>query len=62
VVPPKQEATFDYAFIPSDAFIGRPLGLVVELQYVDQVGLQGEPKNIFFAFFDEKFSKISYPL
>jgi len=38
VVPPKQEATFDYAFIPSDAFIGRPLGLVVELQYVDQEG------------------------
>jgi translocon-associated protein subunit alpha len=35
-VTPKQEATFDYAFIPSDQFIGRPLGLVVNLHYVDQ--------------------------
>jgi len=37
-VSPKQEATFDYAFIPHESFIGRPLGLVVELQYVDQDG------------------------
>ncbi|KAI1711142.1 translocon-associated protein (TRAP), alpha subunit domain-containing protein [Ditylenchus destructor] len=26
-VQPKQEATFDYAFIPSEQFIGRPMGL-----------------------------------
>ncbi|KAH7698803.1 translocon-associated protein alpha [Aphelenchoides avenae] len=38
LVQPKQEATFDYAFIPSDQFIGRPLGLVVNLHYVDQDG------------------------
>jgi hypothetical protein len=30
-VAPKQEATFDYRFIPSDAFIGRPVGFVVSL-------------------------------
>nr|CAD2201879.1 unnamed protein product [Meloidogyne enterolobii] len=38
LVQPKQEATFDYAFIPSDVFIGRPLGLVVDLHYVDTDG------------------------
>lgn len=38
VVQPKQEATFDYAFIPSDQFIGRPLGLVVNLHYMDADG------------------------
>ena len=37
MVQPKEEATFDYAFIPSDAYIGRPLGLVVNLHYVDTV-------------------------
>jgi translocon-associated protein subunit alpha len=37
LVQPKQEATFDYAFIPSDVFVGRPLGLVVDLHYVDTV-------------------------
>ncbi|KAI3420240.1 hypothetical protein GPALN_003557 [Globodera pallida] len=37
-VQPKEEATFDYAFIPSDAFVGRPLGLVVNLHYVDTDG------------------------
>jgi len=38
-VPPKQEATFDFAFIPHESFIGRPLGLVVELRYVDGDGV-----------------------
>uniref|UniRef100_A0AC34R9L9 Origin recognition complex subunit 1 n=1 Tax=Panagrolaimus sp. JU765 TaxID=591449 RepID=A0AC34R9L9_9BILA len=34
-VPPKQEATFDFAFIPHESFIGRHYGLVVELHYSD---------------------------
>ncbi|VDM39807.1 unnamed protein product [Toxocara canis] len=38
VVAPKQEASFDYSFFPSDQFAGRPLGLVVELHYVDSEG------------------------
>lgn len=38
VVAPKQEATFDYALMPSEQFAGRPLGLVVELHYVDSEG------------------------
>jgi len=38
LVQPKQEATFDYAFIPSDAYTGRPLGLVVNLYYEDVEG------------------------
>ena len=38
VVAPKHEATFDYSFVPSDSFIGRPLGLVVNLNYVDADG------------------------
>uniref|UniRef100_A0A915Q261 Translocon-associated protein subunit alpha n=1 Tax=Setaria digitata TaxID=48799 RepID=A0A915Q261_9BILA len=38
VVSAKQEATFNYAFYPSDQFAGRPLGLVVELQYEDSDG------------------------
>ncbi|KAI6178545.1 Signal sequence receptor subunit alpha [Aphelenchoides besseyi] len=37
-VAPKQEATFDYRFIPSDAFIGRPVGFVVNLHYTDAAG------------------------
>jgi len=37
-VAPKQEATFDYRFIPSDAFIGRPVGFVVNLHYTDSAG------------------------
>jgi hypothetical protein len=37
LVPPKQEATFDYGFIPSENFAGRPLGLVVLLRYSDSV-------------------------
>ncbi|VDK47660.1 unnamed protein product [Gongylonema pulchrum] len=38
VVAVKQEATFSYAFYPSDQFAGRPLGLVVELHYEDNDG------------------------
>lgn len=38
VVSAKQEASFSYAFYPSDQFAGRPLGLVVELQYEDSDG------------------------
>lgn len=38
VVAPKQEATFDYRFIANEAFIGRPLGLVVNVHYTDPVG------------------------
>ncbi|KAL3997943.1 Translocon-associated protein (TRAP) alpha subunit family protein [Acanthocheilonema viteae] len=38
VVAAKQEATFNYAFYPSDQFAGRPLGLVVELRYEDSDG------------------------
>ncbi|CAD5211571.1 unnamed protein product [Bursaphelenchus xylophilus] len=37
-VAPKQEATFDYRFIPNEAFIGRPLGLTVNLHYTDSAG------------------------
>lgn len=29
---------FDYRFIPNDAFIGRPIGFVVNLHYTDSVG------------------------
>lgn len=39
VVQPKQEATFDYGFIPSENFAGRPLGLVVLLRYSDSDGV-----------------------
>jgi len=38
VVQPRQEGSFDYAFIPSEQFIGRPLGLVVNLHYTDADG------------------------
>jgi len=38
VVQPKQEATFDYGFVPSENFAGRPLGLVVNLRYIDTDG------------------------
>jgi len=39
VVPPKREATFDYAFFPSENYAGRPLGLVVNLRYEDSDGV-----------------------
>uniref|UniRef100_A0AAF5Q091 Translocon-associated protein subunit alpha n=2 Tax=Wuchereria bancrofti TaxID=6293 RepID=A0AAF5Q091_WUCBA len=46
VVAAKQEATFNYAFYPSDQFAGRPLGLVVELQYEDSDG-KGYKNTVF---------------
>jgi len=33
LVKNEQEATFEYAFTPSDVFAGRPFGLVVTMQY-----------------------------
>ena len=38
VVKSKQEATVAYSFIPADAFAGRPIGLVINLQYRDASG------------------------
>lgn len=38
VVKSKQEATVAYSFIPADAFAGRPIGLVINLQYRDSFG------------------------
>uniref|UniRef100_A0A1I7YZK4 Translocon-associated protein subunit alpha n=1 Tax=Steinernema glaseri TaxID=37863 RepID=A0A1I7YZK4_9BILA len=38
VVPAHQESTFEYAFIPNEAFSGRPFGLVVNLHYEDKEG------------------------
>ncbi|VDD96750.1 unnamed protein product [Enterobius vermicularis] len=38
LVAPKQEGSFDYAFFPPEQFMGRPLGLVVELHYEDSDG------------------------
>lgn len=37
VVEPGHESTFDYAFMPSDTYAGRPLGLVVNIRYSDVV-------------------------
>ncbi|XP_063240947.1 translocon-associated protein subunit alpha [Bacillus rossius redtenbacheri] len=38
VVKPRQQATFLYSFIPSEAFSGRPFGLNVNLNYRDAAG------------------------
>lgn len=40
VVLPGQEATFDYAFIPSDSYASRPFGLTINLNYKDSDGDQ----------------------
>ncbi|KAG8232542.1 hypothetical protein J437_LFUL012892 [Ladona fulva] len=37
VVPPSQEATLAYSFIPSETFAGRPFGLSVNLHYRDSL-------------------------
>lgn len=37
-VKPKQQATVIYSFIPADAFAGRPIGLVINLNYRDSFG------------------------
>ncbi|XP_050545303.1 translocon-associated protein subunit alpha [Daktulosphaira vitifoliae] len=39
-IPPGSEATIGYAFIPADAFAGRPFGLVINLAYRDYDGKQ----------------------
>ncbi|TKR94541.1 hypothetical protein L596_008812 [Steinernema carpocapsae] len=46
VVGPKQEATFDYAFVPNEAFASRPFGLVVNVHYEDKEG-QIYTNNVF---------------
>lgn len=38
VVKSKQQATVAYSFVPADAFAGRPIGLVINLQYRDAGG------------------------
>lgn len=37
-VPPSNEATLAYTFIPSEAFAGRPFGLNINLMYHDAAG------------------------
>jgi len=38
IVRGKQQATVAYSFVPADAFAGRPIGLVINLQYRDASG------------------------
>ncbi|XP_023028088.2 signal sequence receptor subunit 1 l(1)G0320 [Leptinotarsa decemlineata] len=38
IVPPEQEATLHYSFLPSEAFAGRPFGLNINLAYRDAAG------------------------
>jgi len=38
VVEPKRQATFEYGFIPNEAFSGRPFGLTVNVNYKDDKG------------------------
>lgn len=38
VVKPSQEATFQYSFLPAEAFAGRPFGLNINLIYHDISG------------------------
>ncbi|XP_022160564.1 translocon-associated protein subunit alpha-like [Myzus persicae] len=39
-IPPGSQATLGYAFIPADAFAGRPFGLSINLAYRDYEGKQ----------------------
>lgn len=39
-IPPGSQATLGYAFIPADAFAGRPFGLSINLAYRDNVKYQ----------------------
>lgn len=39
IVPPEEEATLMYSFMPAESFGGRPFGLNVELRYHDAAGL-----------------------
>ncbi|CAL1539375.1 unnamed protein product [Lymnaea stagnalis] len=38
LVEPKRQATFEYGFVPNEAFSARPFGLAVTLNYKDQSG------------------------
>ncbi|KAH9507720.1 SWI/SNF and RSC complex subunit Ssr1 [Bulinus truncatus] len=38
VVEPKRQATFEYGFIPNEAFSARPFGLTITLNYKDASG------------------------
>ncbi|XP_028667580.2 translocon-associated protein subunit alpha-like [Erpetoichthys calabaricus] len=38
IVQPDQQATFQYSFIPDESMAGRPFGLVILLNYVDNNG------------------------
>ncbi|XP_039591494.1 translocon-associated protein subunit alpha-like [Polypterus senegalus] len=38
IVQPDQQATFQYSFIPAESMAGRPFGLVILLNYVDNNG------------------------
>jgi len=40
IVPPNTEATFDYSFIPSEGYAGRPFGLSINLYYKDSNGTE----------------------
>lgn len=40
VVPPEEEATLMYSFLPSESFAGRPFGLNINLNYRDNSGAQ----------------------
>ncbi|XP_059163340.1 translocon-associated protein subunit alpha-like [Physella acuta] len=39
VVEPKRQATFEYGFVPNEAFSARPFGLTVTLNYKDSNGI-----------------------
>lgn len=38
VVKPSEESTFQYTFVPSTGFAGRPFGLHINLAYHDAAG------------------------
>jgi translocon-associated protein subunit alpha len=38
VIPPKRQATFEYGFVPNEAFSARPFGLTITLNYKDTEG------------------------
>ena len=50
----KQQATVAYSFAPADAFAGRPIGLVVNLQYRDH-NIQKDEKY-FSAFISNNYT------
>ena len=50
VVEPGLESTFEYLFMPSETFNGRPMGLVVLLNYRNNVKIKRKKKRILFSF------------